>query len=331
MTDSREDKRKARLMNAVLERVDVDAIVGQVDLDELLERIDVNELLDRVELDRLLDRVDVDRLLDRVDVDRLLDRVDVNRLLDRVDVEALTTRANVGDLVARSTSQVAGSTLDVARRQAVGLDTLIVGTVDRILGRDPAEHPLGPEKLVPPRSDSREKTPLGRTQISGYYAGPLSRLVAYLIDSFAVFSGAGLISAAIVGSINVVLAADFQWDWRAGVLGFLAFSIWFFLYFWVGVAISGRTPGMGVAGIKVVSADGSPVSPGHAALRALVLPISAVTVVGLLGVVFDANQRALHDLVAKTAVVYDWGDRPAELPAPLSKWLTEHGVSDVTR
>ena len=88
---------------------------------------------------------------------------------------------------------------------------------------------------------------------------------------------------------------------------------------------------MGVLGIKVVSADGYPVSPGHAALRALVLPISAVTVVGLLGVVFDASQRALHDLVAKTAVVYDWGDRPAELPAPLSKWLTDHGVSDVTK
>ena len=66
-------------------------------------------------------------------------------------------------------------------------------------------------------------------------------------------------------------------------------------------------------------------------LRALLLPVSLLTVVGLLGVVFDARQRAFHDLAAKTAVVYDWGDRPAELPAPLSRWLTDHGVGDVTK
>jgi len=324
----------------MLERVDVDALVGQVDLDDLLARIDINELLDRVDVDRLLDRVDVNRLLDGVDVNRLLDGVDVNRLLDvvdvnrlvdRVDVQAVTRRANVGGLVAESTSQVAGSTLDVARRQAVGLDTLIMGLVDRLLGRDPAAQPLGPPELVAEERESRPAPGPGRTRISGYYAGPLSRLLAYLIDSFVVFSGAGLISTIVVGSINVVLGADLQWDWRAGVLGFAAFSVWFFLYFWVGVALSGRTPGMTVLGIKVVEREGTPVSPSHAAIRALVLPVSLLTVIGLLGVVFDARQRALHDVAAKTAVVYDWGDRPAELPTPLSQWLTDHGVNDVTR
>ena len=327
-------------MNAVLERVDVDALVGQVDLDELLaridvnqllDRVDVNQLLDRVDVDRLLDRVDVDRLLDRVDVDRLLDRVDVNRLVDRVDVEAVTKRANVGGLVAESTSQVAGSTLDIARRQTVGLDTLIMGLVERLLGRDPASQPLGPPGLVSADTGGRPASAPGRTRVSGYYAGPLSRLLAYLIDSFLVFSGAGLISTIVLGSINVVLGADLQWDWRAGVVGFVAFSIWYFLYFWVGVAISGRTPGMSVLGIKVVEREGPPVTPRHSAVRALVLPISITTVVGMLGVVFDRKQRALHDVAAKTAVVYDWGDRPAELPTPLSKWLTDHGVSDVTR
>lgn len=340
MTESGEDRRRARLINAMLERVDVDALVGQVDLDDLLARIDINELLDRVDVDRLLDRVDVNRLLDGVDVNRLLDGVDVNRLLDgvdvnrlvdRVDVQAVTRRANVGGLVAESTTQVAGSTLDVARRQAVGLDTLIMGLVDRLLGRDPAAQPLGPPELVAEERASRPAPGPGRTRISGYYAGPLSRLLAYLIDSFVVFSGAGLISTIVVGSINVVLGADLQWDWRAGVLGFAAFSVWFFLYFWVGVALSGRTPGMTVLGIKVVEREGTPVSPSHAAIRAVVLPVSLLTVIGLLGVVFDARQRALHDLAAKTAVVYDWGDRPAELPTPLSQWLTEHGVNDITR
>jgi uncharacterized RDD family membrane protein YckC len=331
MTEPSEDKRKARLINAVLDRVDVDALIGQVELDDLLARIDVNQLLDRVDVDRLLDRVDVNRLLDGVDVDRLLDGVDVNRLVDRVDVQAVTRRANVGGLVAQSTGQVAGSTLDVARRQAVGLDTLMMGLVDRLLGRDPAEQPLGPPELVAQEMQSQPAAGPGRSLISGYYAGPLSRLLAYLIDSFLAFSAAGLISTIIVGSINVMFAANLEWDWRAGVLGLVAFSIWFFVYFWVGVAVSGRTPGMSVLGIKVVEKEGTPVSPGHAAIRALVMPISAVTVVGVLGIVFDARQRALHDVAAKTAVVYDWGDRPAELPAPLSQWLADRGVDEVKR
>ncbi|MFA9410873.1 MAG: RDD family protein [Deltaproteobacteria bacterium] len=322
MTEQSEDKRRARLINAVLDRVDVDALIGQVELDDLLARIDVNQLLDRV---------DVDRLLDGVDVNRLLDGVDVNRLVARVDVEAVTSRANVGGLVAQSTSQVAGSTLDIARRQAAGLDTLIMGLVDRLLGRDPAAQPLGPPGLVSEKTEGRPASAPGRTRVSGYYAGPLSRLLAYLVDSFVVFTGAGLITTIIVGSINVVLEANLQWDWRAGVLGFVAFSVWFFVYFWAGVAISGRTPGMSVLGIKVVEKEGTPVRPRHAAIRALVMPISIATVVGVLGIVFDARQRALHDVAAKTAVVYDWGDRPAELPAPLSKWLTDHGVGDVTR
>lgn len=114
----------------------------------MLERVDVNGLLDRVELDRLLDRIDIDRLLERVDVDALVARVDVDALIDRVDVEALMKKAKVGELVARSTSEVAGSTLDVARRQAVGLDTLILRLVDRVLRRDPSSRPMGPPALV---------------------------------------------------------------------------------------------------------------------------------------------------------------------------------------
>ena len=86
---------------------------------------------------------------------------------------------------------------------------------------------------------------------------------------------------------------------------------------------------MSVLGNKVVDKSGTPVSPGRAALRAVMLPVSIASVAGILSVVFDLKQRALHDWVARTAVVYDWGDRPAELPAPLSRWLTDHGVSNI--
>ena len=140
MTQSSDENRRARLINAMLERVDVN---------DLLDRVDVNRLLDRIDLDRLLERVDVDALMARVDVNALTHRVDVDALVSRVDVEALTKKAKVGELVARGTTQVAGSTLDVARRQAVGLDTLIMRFVNQLLRRPPGSKPLGPPELVP--------------------------------------------------------------------------------------------------------------------------------------------------------------------------------------
>jgi len=167
-----------------------------------------------------------------------------------------------------------------------------------------------------------------RTKISGYYAGPVSRLLAYGIDMFVAVTAFGLLATSVVGTINLALGAALEWDWRAGVFGITVFSVWMFLYLWVGTAISGRTLGKGIVGIKVVCADGNPISPGRAAARVLVLPISIITVVGALGIVFDQRQRALHDRVAGTAVVYDWGDRPAELPAPLSEWLAQRGVGE---
>ena len=141
----------------VIDRVDLNRVLDRIDPDRLLDRVDVNRLLDRVDVDRLLDRVGVDVLLDRIDIGRLLDRVDVNRIVSRVDVdavldtvdlEAAVRRAGVPEIVAESTGRVAGSALDLARRQLAGLDVVIDRIVTRLLRRDPAAQPIGPPKLV---------------------------------------------------------------------------------------------------------------------------------------------------------------------------------------
>ena len=316
-------------LDRLLDRVDIDRLIDRVDVDRLLDGVDVDKLLDGVDVDRLLDGVDLDRLLDRLDVNRLLDRVDVDALVQRVDVEAVTDRANISELVARGTTGVAGSALDVFRRQAVGLDTLIIRFVDRLLGRDLDAHPKGPPGLVPEATEANGTSAgLDRAVISGFYAGPVSRVLAHVIDVSVAFTGFGLIAGGIVGAINAVFGANLEWDWRAGVLGLAVFSLWLFLYFWAGLAIAGRTLGMSIVGVKVVTDAGRPIGPARAAIRVMLLPVSFVTVVGLFGIVFDPRQRALHDGVAKTTVVYDWGDRPAELPAPLTKWLSDHGVEE---
>jgi hypothetical protein len=132
----------------LIQRIDVDGVLDRIDVNALLDRIDVDRLLDRLDVDRLLDRVEVDAILDRVDVDRLLDRIDVNAVVQRVDIQALADRAHLGDLISQSTGQVAENTLDLLRRQLVGLDVVAIRFVNRVLRRDPASLPAGPSALV---------------------------------------------------------------------------------------------------------------------------------------------------------------------------------------
>ena len=67
---------------------------------------------------------------------------------------------------------------------------------------------------------------------------------------------------------------------------------------------------MAVLGIRVVDVEGRAIHWRAAALRALVLPLSiALAPIGLSGIVVRSDRRALHDLCAKTCVVYHWNVR----------------------
>src|SRR5208282_1938278 len=92
------------------------------------------------------------------------------------------------------------------------------------------------------------------------------------------------------------------------------FVAWQFLYFGYSWAASGRTFGMAVLGIRVVMADGTTIEPRRGVLRALVFPLSFLLFgLGFLGILVQRERRALHDLIAGTAVIYAWDARAARL------------------
>jgi len=62
---------------------------------------------------------------------------------------------------------------------------------------------------------------------------------------------------------------------------------------------------MALLGLRVVRPDGSPAGPMAALVRALTFPLSiALLGLGFVGIVVHPQRRALHDLLATTAVVY---------------------------
>ncbi|HEX6146807.1 MAG TPA: RDD family protein [Acidimicrobiia bacterium] len=291
-------------------------VLDVVDPDMVLEHVDVNALLDRVDVNALLDRVDVERLIGRVDIDALLERADLDALMERVDVRALVDRAGIPEIVAESTSHLTGSALDLFRRPIMGIDEIAFRGLNRLVGRDPSRFPTGPGALVH-WVEEREADHELRT---GRYAGPVTRFLAFILDSVIVTTGFTLIVAGATYLIELVTGGRVEVG--EGLWYVLGFVLWAFLYLWLSVAVFGKTLGKTVMGVRVVGADGSvALHSRQAFLRALTYPLSFVLALGLFGVVFGRERRAWHDLLARTAVVYDWGSRTARMSTPLAAWL----------
>jgi uncharacterized RDD family membrane protein YckC len=72
--------------------------------------------------------------------------------------------------------------------------------------------------------------------------------------------------------------------------------------------------GAAVVGLEVVQADGSPIRPRQALVRVVAFPLSLLLFgLGFVGILVQREHRALHDLIAGTAVVYGWDARAARL------------------
>ena len=126
-------------------------VVDVVDPDIIIDRVDVNAILERVDVDALIERVDINAVLDRVDIDRLMARVDMDAIIDQLDVKEIAIQAGIPELVRESTGELAGSALDVFRRQAVALDQIVARSTYRLIHRDPNTRPHGPPELIQPQ------------------------------------------------------------------------------------------------------------------------------------------------------------------------------------
>lgn len=293
-------------IDGLIKRVDLDALLASVDLNAMVGRLDVDALVAQLDVDALVARLDVDALVARLDVNALVGRLDLDALLDKVDVKALVAKAGIDEIVAEATTGMAARTLDLFRRQVVGIDIVLARGVDRLLRR--------------PRPDLRglDLSPTGRP------AGGVSRTIAFLVDSALVsllFSLGVSLGRSMVdlftGGELATGAIDGPW-WA------VAFFAWWYAYLWVGLEVAGKTPGKALVGLRVHAVGGAPLRPGKAALRVAAYPFSFVLGLGFVPAILRKDRRALHDLIAGSHETVDWGDRRAELPSALQRWVAEH-------
>jgi uncharacterized RDD family membrane protein YckC len=105
--------------------------------------------------------------------------------------------------------------------------------------------------------------------------------------------------AAISFAARVLTGKDISWN-KGGTWVVIACAAWAFAYYACSWAASGRTAGMALCGVRVV--------------RTLALPLSFLFAgLGFAGILLGDRRRALHDVIAGTAVIYSWDARAARL------------------
>jgi uncharacterized RDD family membrane protein YckC len=158
-----------------------------------------------------------------------------------------------------------------------------------------------------------QRIPVESVTAQGNYAGAVSRFLAYAIDLFASTAVYTLVLAAISYVVQIVSGKQVSWN-RQDIVVVVTYVAWEFFYFGYSWAVSGRTFGMVVLGVRVVRADGAVAEPWRGVVRSLVFPLSFLLLgLGFLGILVQRERRALHDLIAGTAVVYSWDARAARL------------------
>lgn len=170
-------------------------------------------------------------------------------------------------------------------------------------------------------ADSTEYT----VNLRGYYAGFVTRLVAFIADlliivvvgiflSFianlvASFLGVPVLMELLQGDESLA-AAPLRQTMRIVVITALINALILIVYqvfFWV---VAGKTPGKALVGLRVVPEHGTKMTIRQAIVRAVGYYISALPVfIGFLVVLVNEDRRSWHDRLANTYVLYDWDAR----------------------
>jgi uncharacterized RDD family membrane protein YckC len=146
------------------------------------------------------------------------------------------------------------------------------------------------------------------------YAGFWIRFVARLIDGVILYIAQLIVSIPLtlmMGGVGATLRPGANpaalFSAMAGLLGVtvvinLAIAVTYEAYF---LSTRGATPGKMVLGLKVIRADGSPVSVGLAIGRYFAMMLSwLILAIGYIMAGFDDEKRSLHDRICETRVIY---------------------------
>lgn len=303
----------AGVVNHVIEVVDIDGVVRKIDVNDVVERIDVDKMVQRIDIDKVLSRIDWDKQLGRIDFDAVLKRVDTS------------------SIVARSSTGMFTTFLDTLRTQVIMIDLYLrIVTRCRIWREQHRQRCFLPPAPGHRQRNDRRLYPKGRTNkaiaVQGRYCGFVSKVISMLIDIFSITLLFAMLFQLIQWCLILFLGKshdeaedktkDFQQNGNMWML--VVYSVFWFSYFFLSIALTGQTFGMAVVGLKVCDCDHtspySTVSITQAFIRTCLLPVTLTLFppLALFGVA-RRDGRMLHDWVVNTGIIYLWDAQLAKV------------------
>ena len=148
----------------------------------------------------------------------------------------------------------------------------------------------------------------------GHYAGAASRIVAFAADVGASWGLYTLGVALLNAAVKLITGHSYALTNHQAIAS-ITLVVWEFFYFTYQWAVSGKTLGMALFGLQVVTKEGGPIRMNQAVRRTIGLAVTLFLTLGIgfLGIVYQRERRGLDDFIAGTAVVYDWDARAARL------------------
>jgi len=145
----------------------------------------------------------------------------------------------------------------------------------------------------------------------GRAAGVVTRVAAAAIDVVLAVVATVAIYLSIAGAKLVIRPRSFEFPelpFLLGVTGVLTILV---LYLTAAWALSGRSYGGHVMGIRIVGRHGRRMRAPIALARAVLYVIFPI---GLLWCLVNRRSHSIQDVVLRTSVIYDWGaHQPVEL------------------
>jgi uncharacterized RDD family membrane protein YckC len=153
------------------------------------------------------------------------------------------------------------------------------------------------------------------------YAGIASRAIGRAVDlavlAFLVAGTSWLVAQFLGVDPAHCPTADEWWHLRARLCGLMPYAVpaagvvippLYRVLFYV---VAGQTPGMAIVGLRLLRGNGKRVGLRQAVKR---IGIFYLTLgLGSLLIPVSSRRRALHDIVAGTVVVYDWGSNELDV------------------
>ena len=156
-----------------------------------------------------------------------------------------------------------------------------------------------PWRAVPPPRPASGST---RATVHGQAAGFVTRAIGATVDACAVVLAVAIGYVVVAGFRFLLRPRTFQFPAPGFAIILLVVAVVLAAYLTVTWAITGRTYGDQLMGLRVTDLRGARLHWSRAAARAVLYVLFPI---GLAWVLFSTRNRSAQDVVLRTAVVYD--------------------------